>query len=118
MSTKGAVFGVENRTRTIDEINQYQLGRYISSNEAIWRILSFEKVSTSHTGQGSGGALRFIYDRCVRPFIHSSSKQFGMLLLALTVNQCTWADILRRIENGGRAGLCHVSCSLPRVTSS
>ncbi|CAI6346155.1 unnamed protein product [Macrosiphum euphorbiae] len=37
-----AVFGVENRTRTIDEINQYQLGRYISSNEAIWRILSFQ----------------------------------------------------------------------------
>ncbi|GFV13168.1 uncharacterized protein TNCV_4071081 [Trichonephila clavipes] len=25
----------------LDEINQYQLGRYISSNEAVWRILSF-----------------------------------------------------------------------------
>ena len=27
-----AVFGVENRTGSIDEINQYQLGRYISNN--------------------------------------------------------------------------------------
>lgn len=25
----------------MDEIQSYQLGRYISSNEAIWRILSF-----------------------------------------------------------------------------
>ncbi|XP_017470385.1 PREDICTED: uncharacterized protein LOC108362062 [Rhagoletis zephyria] len=34
-----AVFGVaENRN---DEITQYQMGRYISSNEAVWRILSF-----------------------------------------------------------------------------
>lgn len=33
-----AVFGVAN---TNDEINQYQMGRYISSNEAVWRILSF-----------------------------------------------------------------------------
>ncbi|XP_049302040.1 uncharacterized protein LOC125775446 [Bactrocera dorsalis] len=33
------VFGVaENRN---DEITQYQMGRYISSNEAVWRILSF-----------------------------------------------------------------------------
>ena len=26
----------------IDEIAQYQAGRYISSNEAVWRILSFQ----------------------------------------------------------------------------
>uniref|UniRef100_A0A8D8T3L0 ATP-dependent DNA helicase n=1 Tax=Cacopsylla melanoneura TaxID=428564 RepID=A0A8D8T3L0_9HEMI len=32
-----AVFAVESR----DEILQYQLGRYISSNEAMWRIFSF-----------------------------------------------------------------------------
>ncbi|CAI6352511.1 unnamed protein product [Macrosiphum euphorbiae] len=37
-----AVFDVENITGSIDEINQYQLGRYISSNEAILRILSFQ----------------------------------------------------------------------------
>ena len=36
-----AVFGVGNATRSIDEIDQYQVGRYISSNEAVWRILSF-----------------------------------------------------------------------------
>ncbi|XP_017494025.1 PREDICTED: uncharacterized protein LOC108382138 [Rhagoletis zephyria] len=36
-----AVFGVGNMAAQLDEINQYQLGRYISSNEAVWRILSF-----------------------------------------------------------------------------
>ena len=33
-----AVFGVVNRN---DEVTNYQMGRYISSNEAVWRILSF-----------------------------------------------------------------------------
>lgn len=33
-----AVFGVTNAN---DEISQYQMGRYVSSNEAIWRIFSF-----------------------------------------------------------------------------
>lgn len=37
-----AVFGVTCNTNTnIDEITQYQMGRYISSNEAVWRISSF-----------------------------------------------------------------------------
>ncbi|GFW51147.1 ATP-dependent DNA helicase [Trichonephila clavipes] len=36
-----AVFGVGNVAAPLDEINQYQLGRYINSNEAVWRILSF-----------------------------------------------------------------------------
>ncbi|GFW37131.1 uncharacterized protein TNCV_5020291 [Trichonephila clavipes] len=36
-----AVFGVENTTASNDEVTQYQLGSYISSNEAVWRILSF-----------------------------------------------------------------------------
>ncbi|GFU96246.1 helitron_like_N domain-containing protein [Trichonephila clavipes] len=36
-----AVFGVENTIASNDEVTQYQLGRYISSNEAVWRILSF-----------------------------------------------------------------------------
>ena len=36
-----AVFGVGNVAAPLDEINQYQLGRYISSIEAVWRILSF-----------------------------------------------------------------------------
>jgi hypothetical protein len=36
-----AVFGVGNPSAPIDEIERYQLGRYISSNEAVWRILSF-----------------------------------------------------------------------------
>ena len=36
-----AVFGVGNATASIDEIYEYQLGSYISSNEAAWRILSF-----------------------------------------------------------------------------
>ncbi|GFY30226.1 ATP-dependent DNA helicase [Trichonephila clavipes] len=35
------VFGVGNVAAPLDEINQYQLGRYISSNEAVWCILSF-----------------------------------------------------------------------------
>ena len=33
-----AVFAVTNAN---DEISQYQMGRYVSSNEAIWRIFSF-----------------------------------------------------------------------------
>ena len=36
-----AVFGVGNVSAPTDEIERYQLGRYISSNEAVWRILSF-----------------------------------------------------------------------------
>ncbi|XP_055307038.1 uncharacterized protein LOC129571291, partial [Sitodiplosis mosellana] len=35
-----AVFGVANDIRN-DEIAQYQMGRYISTNEAFWRIFSF-----------------------------------------------------------------------------
>jgi hypothetical protein len=40
-----AVFGVQreisdrNAVIHIDEITQYQAGRYINSNEAVWRIL-------------------------------------------------------------------------------
>jgi hypothetical protein len=36
-----AVFGVSSENGSVDEIYQYQMGRYISSNEAVWRILSF-----------------------------------------------------------------------------
>ena len=38
-----AVFGLQSKIKDIDEIVQYQAGRYISisSNEAVWRILSF-----------------------------------------------------------------------------
>ncbi|GFU99553.1 ATP-dependent DNA helicase PIF1 [Trichonephila clavipes] len=36
-----AVFGVGYVAAPLDEINQYQLGRYISSSEAVLRILSF-----------------------------------------------------------------------------
>ena len=36
-----AVFGLQSKISDIDEIVQYQAGRYISSNEAVWRILSF-----------------------------------------------------------------------------
>ncbi|XP_031333941.1 uncharacterized protein LOC116163953 [Photinus pyralis] len=35
-----AIFGVAPENN-LDEIRQYQLGRYISSNEAIWRIFAF-----------------------------------------------------------------------------
>lgn len=35
-----AVFGVESGNSN-DEITQYQMGRYVSTNEAIWRIFSF-----------------------------------------------------------------------------
>lgn len=37
---KGVVFGVAAENSN-DEITQFQMGRYISSNEAIWRIFSF-----------------------------------------------------------------------------
>ncbi|XP_028966748.1 uncharacterized protein LOC114828104, partial [Galendromus occidentalis] len=36
-----AAFGMKDPLAPIDEIKQYQIGRYISSNEAIWRIFSF-----------------------------------------------------------------------------
>ena len=42
--TKGsdmAVFSLQSEISDIDEIVQYQAGRCISSNEAVWRILSF-----------------------------------------------------------------------------
>ncbi|GFR20235.1 ATP-dependent DNA helicase [Trichonephila clavata] len=35
------VIGVENTTASNEEVTQYQLGRYISSIEAVWHILSF-----------------------------------------------------------------------------
>lgn len=41
--TKGsdmAVFGIAT-TDTNDEVSQYEMGRYVSSNEAVWRIFSF-----------------------------------------------------------------------------
>ena len=36
-----AVFGLQPEIKDIEDIVQYQAGRYISSNEAVWRILSF-----------------------------------------------------------------------------
>lgn len=36
-----AVFGLSDRNTPVDEITQFQMGRYISSNEAVWRILGF-----------------------------------------------------------------------------
>jgi hypothetical protein len=36
-----AMFGFGKDGTAIDEIERYQLGRYISSNEAVWRILDF-----------------------------------------------------------------------------
>ncbi|XP_023315517.1 uncharacterized protein LOC111693855 [Trichogramma pretiosum] len=36
-----AVFGIGAATEAHDEIEQYESGRYISSNEAVWRILAF-----------------------------------------------------------------------------
>ena len=36
-----AVFGLQPEIKDFDKIVQYQAGRYISSNEAVWRILSF-----------------------------------------------------------------------------
>ncbi|GBN20200.1 hypothetical protein AVEN_149932-1, partial [Araneus ventricosus] len=35
-----AVFGIK-KANERDEVSNYQLGRYISSNEAVWRVLSF-----------------------------------------------------------------------------
>lgn len=36
------MFGVEKNDKEYDEILNYQLGRYISSNEAVWRILGMK----------------------------------------------------------------------------
>ena len=35
-----AVIGV-GADNSIDDVTQYQMGRYVSSNEAIWRVFSF-----------------------------------------------------------------------------
>ncbi|GBM62165.1 hypothetical protein AVEN_199323-1 [Araneus ventricosus] len=35
-----AIFGLK-KANEYDEVSNYQLGRYISSNEAVWRVLSF-----------------------------------------------------------------------------
>ena len=37
-----AVFELQNAAESTDEVTQYQLGRYISSSEATWRIFSFQ----------------------------------------------------------------------------
>ena len=44
-----AVFGLKKDGTAVDEIEQYQLGRYISSNEAVWRILNFSIHERSPT---------------------------------------------------------------------
>ncbi|GBN80473.1 hypothetical protein AVEN_52561-1, partial [Araneus ventricosus] len=36
-----AVFQLTSGQNDLNEIHQYQMGRYISSNEAVWRILNF-----------------------------------------------------------------------------
>lgn len=36
-----AIFGISKASSENDEVSQYQLGRYISSNEAVWQILGF-----------------------------------------------------------------------------
>jgi hypothetical protein len=35
------MFGLEKDETAIDEVQRYLLDRYISSNEAVWRILDF-----------------------------------------------------------------------------
>ena len=37
-----AVFGLTNPNAPVNEVEQFQMGRYISSNEAVWRILGFD----------------------------------------------------------------------------
>ncbi|GFX67673.1 uncharacterized protein LOC104236095 [Trichonephila clavipes] len=60
-----AVFGVGNVTAPLDEINQYQLGHYISSNEAVWRILSFPVHERHPTSIGStSSSLTAFYSLC------------------------------------------------------
>lgn len=44
-----AVFELSNENKNFDEVQQFQLGRYISSNEAIWRIFGFSMHERSPT---------------------------------------------------------------------
>jgi len=37
-----AVFGLANPNALVNKVEQFQMGRYISSNNAIWRILCFD----------------------------------------------------------------------------
>lgn len=37
-----AVFEFDSTNESVDEIKEYQIGRYLSSNEAAWRILGFQ----------------------------------------------------------------------------
>jgi hypothetical protein len=43
------MFGLEKDWTAIDEAQRYLLGRYISSNEAIWRIFDFPIRETHPT---------------------------------------------------------------------
>ena len=52
-----AVFGRQSEIKCIDEIVQYQAGRYISSNEAVWRILSFPMHERSPVGCSLSGTF-------------------------------------------------------------
>uniref|UniRef100_W5LVL5 ATP-dependent DNA helicase n=1 Tax=Lepisosteus oculatus TaxID=7918 RepID=W5LVL5_LEPOC len=42
-----AVFGLQNKESNDDEVTKLQMGRYISSNEAVWKILKFP-ISKRH----------------------------------------------------------------------
>ncbi|GFX49106.1 hypothetical protein TNCV_3077241 [Trichonephila clavipes] len=89
-----AVFGVGNVAAPLDEINQYQLGRYISSNEAVWRILSFPiherhptfqrrkqgKAVEGHTNLYSSDALGRLYT--VHP---NNTECFYLRLLLINI---------------------------------
>lgn len=37
-----AVFGFDSTDNCVDEIKEYQIGRYLSSGEAVWRIFGFK----------------------------------------------------------------------------
>ena len=36
------MFGLQSDDQSVDEVHNYQLGRYISSNEAVWRLFGFD----------------------------------------------------------------------------
>uniref|UniRef100_A0A182NCC1 ATP-dependent DNA helicase n=1 Tax=Anopheles dirus TaxID=7168 RepID=A0A182NCC1_9DIPT len=61
-----AVFKIDNGTN-VDEATSYQLGRYISSNEAVWRILGFSiherHPTVVHLSVHLENRQRVIFDR-------------------------------------------------------
>ncbi|GBM07408.1 hypothetical protein AVEN_26481-1 [Araneus ventricosus] len=86
-----AVFEITSGENDLNEIHQYQKGRYISSNEAVWRILNIqihERHLTVIHLRGAQAPEETTLISFFRPF---TQDEFARTLLHNEVPKCyTW----------------------------